>query len=152
MNIKKKIRWKNNSRMKITKKYRYRLFDDYEGEIFGTDKYFICEKSENGKITMGIEEKEEKEHFDHMYTNIYRWNDGKKTEIMKIFILHKKYEKDILYTDGIEFESFIYQLDDSNMDERILKSELIGDYGLIQNKKYLFFDSMVNEENQKEFV
>jgi hypothetical protein len=152
MNIKKKIKWKNNRRMKITKKYRYRLFEEYEGEIIGTDKYFICEKDDKGKLSMGIEEKEENEHFDHMYTNIYQWNHGKERDIMKLFILHKKYESDILYTDGIEFETFIYQLDESNVDERMLKLELVGDFGWIEKKKYLFFDYIVNEENQQKFV
>ena len=55
MNLKKKIRWKNNKKMILTPKYRYRLFEEYEGELVGSNHYFICEKDEKGKLTMGIE-------------------------------------------------------------------------------------------------
>jgi hypothetical protein len=154
MNIKKKIRWKNNKRMKLTKKYRYRLFEEFEGEIVGTDRYFICDKNEKGKLIMGIEEKEEKEHFDHMYTNIYQWYEGNKCQIIKVFVLHQPFmkDKDYMETEGVEFETFLWKLDDKNVDERTLRIELVGDFGMIENKKYLFFDSIFESKSEKEFV
>ena len=84
-----------------------------------------------------------------MYTNIYQWyhNDGK-CEIMKVFILHQPFHQEIINTEGIEYETFILKLDDENVDERILKMELVGDFGMIENKRYLFFHSLV--ENKKE--
>lgn len=133
----------------LTPKYRYRLFEEYEGELVGSNCYFICEKDEKGKLTMGIEEKEEKEHFNHMYTNIYQWyHDYGKCEIMKVFILHQPFDRENIYTEGMEFETFILKLNDENVDERMLKMELVGDFGMIENKRYLFFHSLV--ENKKE--
>lgn len=146
MNIKKKIRWKNNKKMILTPKYRYRLFEEFDGELVGTDTYFICEKDEKGKLSMGIEEKEEKEHFNHMYTNIYQWYQNEFCKIMKVFILHQPFEEESLNTEGIEFERFIMSLNDNHVDERVLRMELIGDFGYIENKKYLFFHSKLENE------
>ena len=40
MNLKKKIRWKNNKKMILTPKYRYRLFEEFDGELVGSNTYF----------------------------------------------------------------------------------------------------------------